>query len=64
MNISMVTLEHLEELIRCAKEHGFPKDSEVFMNLDGELAITHKTIDKGYEGWFLNFETWKIYYSN
>jgi hypothetical protein len=57
----ITTLENLEKLIKQARKDGFTKKSEVFINCKDELAITFND-EKGYRGYFLDFETGKISY--
>ena len=65
MNQRILPLEKLFEFMtKIAEDKNFDHNSEVFINCNDELAVTVCTADKGYQGYFLNFETGKIHYSD
>jgi len=65
MNPRILPLEKLFEFMtKIAEDKNFDHNSEVFINCNDELAVTVCTADKGYQGYFLNFETGKIHYSD
>jgi len=65
MNPRILPIEKLFEFMtKIAEDKNFDHNSEVFINCNDELAVTVCTADNGYQGYFLNFETGKIHYSD
>lgn len=58
---NFITLVKLVDKVK--KDKNFDENAQVFINVNGDLAVISLVKETGYVGYFLNLETGEIRYS-